>query len=134
VSGQSDYLELKLLDHVLGATVYTAPATVYLALYSVTPGDAGGGTELSGNGYARVAVTNNATNWPAAAAGAKSNGAAVVFPTATPSNWTAAVAFGILDNSSGGNLLYWGPLTESVTILANETPQFNIGDIIVTED
>jgi len=134
MSGKSDYLELKLLDHVLGATVFTTPATVYVGLFSVTPGDPGGGTELSGNGYARVAVTNNTTNWPNAAAGSKSNGTDIVFPTATPSDWTAAVAFGIFDASVAGNLLVWGALTGTVTVLAGETPQFNAGDLTYTED
>ena len=134
MSGKSDYLELKLLDHVFGATVFTTPATVYLALFSVSPGDTGGGTELVGNGYARVAVTNNVTNWPNAAAGLKSNGAAFAFPVAITSNWAGAVAFGIFDASTAGNLLYWGLLTATLTILVGETAQFNVGDISITED
>src|SRR3989304_5914505 len=71
---KSDFLENELLDHVLGNAAYAAPATVYFGLYSVGPSDVGGGTELTGSGYARIAVTNNATNYPAASGGAKSNG------------------------------------------------------------
>src|SRR3972149_591973 len=71
---KSDFLENELLDHVLGNAAYAAPATVYFGLYSVGPSDVGGGTELTGSGYARIAVTNNATNFPAASGGAKSNG------------------------------------------------------------
>jgi len=93
---KSDFLELKLLDHVLGNTAYTAPTIVYVALYTVAPTDAGGGTEVTGGAYARVAVTNNITNWPAAAGGLKSNGTEIVFPTATAS-WGTVVAFAVLD-------------------------------------
>ena len=49
----SDYLENKLIDHFLGTTSYTMPTPVYVALYTVTPSDAGGGTEATGGSYAR---------------------------------------------------------------------------------
>jgi len=45
---KSNYLEDELLDHVLGGADWARPATVYIALYTVTPGDAGGGTEVTG--------------------------------------------------------------------------------------
>jgi hypothetical protein len=100
----TDYLENKMLDHILSATTYTPPATLYVGLFSVAPGEATSGTELSGGSYARVAVTNNSTNFPAASGGSKTNGAAFTFPTAT-ADWSAAVAAGLFDASSGGNLL-----------------------------
>lgn len=130
---KSDFLELELLDHVLGAAVYTAPGTVYVALYTAAPTDAGGGTEVTGGSYARVAVTNNVTNWPAAAAGAKSNGTVITFPTAT-ANWGTVTSFAILDASSGGNFLYWATLTTNRDVLSGDTPSFAVGTLVVTED
>jgi hypothetical protein len=130
---KSDYLELELLDHVLGNAAYSAPSTVYVALYTVAPTDAGGGTEVTGGSYARKAVTNNATNWPAAAAGAKSNGTAITFVTATAS-WGTVVAFAILDAATNGNFLYWGDLTTPKTIGSGDTASFAVGDLDVTED
>ena len=130
---KSDFLELELLDHVLGNAAYSAPATVYVALYTAAPTDAGGGTEVSGGSYARVAVTNNATNWPAAAAGAKANGTDITFPEAT-ANWGEVVAFAILDAESAGNFLYWADLTASKTINSGDTAKFAVGDLDVTED
>ena len=53
MAGFSDYLEDKVLDHVFGGTAYTAPTTLYVALYTVAPTDTGGGTEVSGGAYAR---------------------------------------------------------------------------------
>ena len=35
----SDYLENKVLGHVFGGTAYTAPSTLYVALYTVAPSD-----------------------------------------------------------------------------------------------
>ncbi len=129
---KSDYLENKILDHFLGAVTYTPPATVYIAAYTVAPTDAGGGTEVTGGSYARVAVTNNATNFPAAVAGSKSNGTAINFATAT-ADWGTLVAVGIFDAASGGNLLAWADLT--VSKLIQNTDQFFIpvGGAVFTE-
>jgi hypothetical protein len=128
----SDYLELKVLDHILGATAYTAPATVYIALFTATPSDSGGGTEVSGGSYARVSVTNNTTNWPNAAAGSKANGATFTFPTASGS-WGTVTQFGIFDASSAGNLLYWGDLTSSQAVASGSTASFASGQITITQ-
>lgn len=59
---------LAILDALMGSTVI-GPATLYAALMTVMPAGTGGGTEFAGGGgsYARVALTNNSTNFPAAA-------------------------------------------------------------------
>lgn len=111
---------------------YTPPANVYFALYAVAPTDAGGGTEFDGTtepGYARAAVTNNATNFPNAASASKTTGANVTFAANSgASAWTAAIAWGIFDASTGGNLLIWGtmnaiacPAAAAITIPSGTT-------------
>lgn len=130
---KSNYLEDELLDHVLGNAAYSAPETVYVALYTAAPTDAGGGTECTGGDYDRADVTNNATQWPAASSGSKSNGEDITFAQATAS-WGTVVAFGLFDANSGGNLLYWGDLTASKVIDNGDTAKFAAGDITITED
>lgn len=130
---KSDFLENEILDHVLGNAAYTAPGTVYIALFTVAPTDSGGGTECTGGSYARVTVTNNATNWPAASGGAKSNGTEIVFVEATAS-WGTVLAFGIFDAITAGNLLYWATLTVNKAIDTGDTAKFAVGDLDVTED
>lgn len=130
---KSNTLENALLDHVLGGGDYTRPATVYIALYTAAPTDAGGGTEVTGGSYARASVTNNATNWPAASGGAKSNGTEITFPTAS-ANWGTVVAFGIFDALTVGNLLFWADLATSKAINTGDTAKFAVGDIDITED
>ncbi len=127
----NDFLEDELLDHVFGAAAYTAPATLYVALYTVAPSDTGGGTEVTGGSYARVAVTNNATNFPAASGGAKSNGTVITFPTAT-ANWGTVVAFAILDAATNGNFLCWADLTTSKAVNSGDTASFAVGDLDIT--
>lgn len=130
---KSDYLENKLLDHVLGGADYARPATVYLAAFTASPADSGGGTEVAGGSYARVAVTNDATRFPAAAGGSKANGTAIAWPLAT-ANWGTVVAIGVFDAAAAGNLLYWGDLTVSKAINTNDQLQIGVGDLVITED
>ena len=130
MSAFSDYLENKVLDHLLGAVPFTAPGTVYFALYTSAPSDAGGGTEVSGGGYSRVAVVNNATNWPAATAGTKRNGAVITFPEATAA-WGSITAIGILDAATAGNLLFWTSIT-SRSVVTGDIPRFNAQGVSIT--
>ena len=118
-SGKGDTLRNALLDHVLGGPDYSRLATVYVALFTVAPTSAGGGTEVSASGYARVAVTNDDTNFPAASSHAKKNGVDIDFGTAGTS-WGTIVAAAIMSAAEDGDLLYFG------TLLANKT--VNSGD------
>jgi len=130
---KSDFLELEVLDHVLGNLAYTAPANVYVALYTADPSDAGGGTECTDGSYARATVVNNYTNWPNASSGAKANGTEITFTEATAS-WGTVCAFGIFDNLTVGNLLYWAELTTNKTIDSGDTAKFAVGDLDILED
>ena len=112
---KTTYLRNKILDHMLGGPDYTRPATVYVALFNAAPSIAGGGTEVSGGSYARVAVTNDATNWPAASSGQKSNGLAVTFAQATAS-WGTVTHAAIFDALTGGNMLHFTTLPNPRTV------------------
>jgi hypothetical protein len=125
MSSFSDYLENELLDHVFRNAALTSPSAVYLALYTVAPTDAGGGTEVSGSGYAREEIT-----FGAASGGAISNTAAVEF-TASGGNFGTVVAVGIFDASTSGNLLAWDGIT-SAEVNDGDTISFAIGDIDIT--
>lgn len=129
------YLENKALDIILGGTPWTAPATVYIALSTSAFTAASTGSamsEVTGAGYTRVAVTNNATNWPVAASGSKSNGAVFTFPAAT-GNWGTALSFYIVDAATGGNALYGADLTTARTINSGDTASFPVSAITLTE-
>lgn len=108
------------------ATAGSGPATLWVGLFTATPSDTGGGTEVSGGSYARVAITSSLANWAGTQAaasttastgtsGTTSNNAAITFP-APSANWNTITSFGIFDAVSGGNLLVWGALTTSKTV------------------
>ncbi len=127
-----DYLENKILDHIFGGGDFARPATLYVGLCSSIT-DAGAITgEPSGSGYARVAVTNNATNWPAASGGAKSNGTAITFPKATGSWGTLSAAF-ISDAASGGNILLWASLGGSIVPDTDDVVTIAAGDFDISQ-
>lgn len=129
MAGLSDYLELELLDHILGVGSYTAP-TPYLALFTAAPSDAGGGTEVSGGSYARV---NISSSFSAAASGASANTSPITFPTATAS-WGTVTHVGIYDASTSGNLLAWDALDASKAVGNGDVIAFAIGDLEITLD
>ena len=127
MAGFSDYLEDKVLAHVFGGVAYTQP-TKHVALYTVAPTDTGGGTEVTGGSYARQtgAFTVSGTN-PTTA----SNSAAIEYPTAT-ANYGTVVAVGILDASSGGNLLAYANLDTSKSVTTGDVFRFDTGDLDIT--
>ncbi len=133
MAGKSDYLENKVLDHIYGATAYTAPTTIYVALFTATPSDSGGGTEVTGGSYARASITNNTTNFPNASGGSKSNGTKITFATSTAS-WGTVTHFALFDASTAGNMLYFGALDNPQTIGINNIFQLTAGSLVITED
>jgi hypothetical protein len=130
MAGFTNFSEDLVLDWLLTNGSATRPTAWYVALYTVAPGEAGGGTEVSGGSYARTAVTFTVSGTAPTTA---SNSAAVEFPTATGS-WGTIVAAGIFDASTSGNLLAFANLTTSKTVDSGDVLRFNTGEIDVTLD
>ena len=122
----SNYLENKILDHFLGTTAYTKPTTVYVALYTAAPSDAGGGTEATGGSYARQVST-----FSAASGGATSNATNVDFASMPAST---IVAIGVHDALTAGNLLVWGTLSSNKALDAGDTLRIAAGDLDISID
>ena len=122
----SNYLENALINGTLRATNYTAPTTVYVALYTSDPTDADTGTEVSGTSYARQAVTFGAPS-----NGVTTNSAAVEFPQAGGS-WGTVTHIGLRDALTTGNLLYHTPLDASKTIATGDVFRIATGSLSVT--
>lgn len=132
----SNSLEKQLQDKWLGGTDFTPAATIYVGLSSTTINDDGSGiTEPSGGSYARVAVTNNPSNWPNAsgATALKQNANNIVFPAAT-ADWGTVTHFFFADAASAGTMLAWGALTASKTIQTGDTASFAALAITCTLD
>lgn len=135
MAGFVDSVEQKLLDHFLTDPAYTPPATMYLALSTTTPTEAGGNfTEPSTGSYARVSTA--AADWSAASGTApavKTNTAVKTFPTAT-ADWSSGsnmTYFGLFDASTAGNLLAFGLLGTAKPVLNGDTASFAAGALVL---
>lgn len=128
MTAKTDYLETAILNHIRGGAALSQPAGLYLALFTTSTNDAGGGTEATGNGYARQAVTLGA---PSGNQSANTN-----TPTFTASGGSIGpVTHGAIhDAVSGGNMLYHGALGASKTIASGESLEFPPGSVTITED
>lgn len=130
----SDYLENKLTDFVFRGQAYTAPTTIYVALFTSACTDAAIGTEVSGGAYARPGLAASLANWAGTQAaastvassgtsGTTSNNAVITF--ATPSaGWGLVTHIGMMDAVIAGNLLVCTALTTSKTINSGDSVSF----------
>jgi len=125
----SNYLETELLDHVFGGAAYTAPATLYLALFTSNPDEDASGTEVSTSGTAYVRQTVTFTT----VGNTTSNTAAVEFPTATASFGTVSHV-GVMDAETGGNLLAYAALSSSKDIATGDVFRVPAGDLDISLD
>lgn len=103
------------------------PTAWYLGLFTAAPGEAGGGTELSGSGYARQAITFTVSGNNA------SNNAAIEFPTASGS-WGTITHVAVFDASTSGNMIAYASLTASKTIDTGDVLRVPTGDLDINLD
>lgn len=130
MAGLSNFAEDLVLDWLFTTATATRPTSWYVALYTVAPGEGGGGTEVSGGSYARQSATFTVSGTAPTTA---SNSGAIEFPTAT-ANWGTIVAAGIFDASTSGNLIAFADLTASKTIQSGDVLRFNAGTLTITLD
>jgi hypothetical protein len=119
MSSFSDYTENLVLTWLFTGSSATRPTAWYVGLFTAAPSDTGGGTEVTGNGYDRVAT---GTISGSGTATTFTNAAAIEFAAASGGNWGSIGWAGIFDASSSGNLLAWAPLSTARTI--------NDGDVL----
>lgn len=124
----SNYLENKILDHVLRNVSYTSPTTAYVGLFTSDPTDAGTGTEVSGGSYARQVLSVTT-----ASGGIVTSSGDVTFPQAT-ATWGTISHIGILDALTSGNLLMHTALTTSKVIETGDILKVSSGNLTVTLD
>ena len=139
MSSASNYLEDKILDHVLGegARNFTSPANLYVALFTET----GSGTlanleagvltdeiSTSGSAYSRQGI-----NFSAAVNGTAASDGTVTFSTAT-SNWGTVTAVAVVDSATAGagNVLFYGNLSVAKLIETGDTFQIATTNLTVS--
>ena len=127
MGSMSDYLATKVRDHTLRNIAYTSPTTVYLACFTTATTEAGGGTEVTGGSYARVAIAFSAGVY---AGLAEQSGSVAIanMPTCT------VVSIALMDAASSGNMLFHARLPRQRSLTAGQSFDLNSGDFRVLVD
>jgi len=119
--------ETTTLTWLFTAGSATRPTAWYLGLFTSDPGESGAGTEVSGGGYAREAVTFTVSGNTA------TNSGAIEWDAATAS-WGTVTHIAIMDAASGGNMIASNALTASKTIGIDDIIRVPAGDLDITLD
>jgi hypothetical protein len=130
MSSFTDHTENLVLTWLLTSGTATRPTAWFVGLFTAAPSDTGGGTEVTGNGYARVATgTINVSGTSPTNA---TNAAAIEFAAASGGNWGSIGWAGIFDASTSGNLIAWAALSTARTINDGDVLRIPAGDLDVT--
>lgn len=130
----TDFAENKLVDALLRGQAIGTPASFYIGLDTSACTEVGGGIEVTGGSYARVAVTSSLANWAGTQAaasttassgtgGTSSNNAVITFPTPS-AGWGTVLSVRFWDAASAGAAWICIALTSSQTINTGNTVTF----------
>jgi hypothetical protein len=113
---------------------WRAGATIYLALYTADPGEAGSAITNEGayTGYARVAITK-ASGWTDGGS-TFTNAGLLQFPQCTGGSETLTHGGLVTTASGAGQLLISGALGANLAVSNLIQPQFAIGAVSVVAD
>ena len=130
MSSFTDYTENLVLTWLFTGSSATRPTAWYVGLFTAAPSDTGGGTEVTGNGYERVATGTLSVSGTSPTN--CTNAAAIEFAAASGGNWGTITHIAIFDASTSGNMLGWAALTTSRTINDGDIIRIPAGDLDIT--
>ena len=107
-----------------------AAGSLFVALFTVAPGEAGGGTEAVYTGYARVAVARSSAGWTITD-NVAANTAEITFGECTDGSETI-IGAAIMTALTGGDMLYWND-DPNLAVSVGVIPSFAIGSLTITD-
>jgi hypothetical protein len=126
----SNYLENEILDWVNGGAFPSQPSATWVQLFDGSPDETGsGGTGL----YTRVAVAAGGWTTTTGATATITNTNAIVM-NASAATTAFADNFGVFDNSTSGNLLFYGALAVPKTVSVGDEIRFNASSLTIRID
>ena len=126
----SNYLENEILDWVNGGAFPSQPSATWVQLFDGSPDETGsGGTGL----YTRVAVEAGGWTTTTGATATITNTNAIVM-NASAATTAFADNFGVFDNSTSGNLLFYGALAVPKTVSVGDEIRFNASSLTIRVD
>lgn len=141
MSGLSQFVTPRALDHTTGKTAYTRP-TLYLALCTTTPTSASTGSTIveptSGQyaGYARQLLPPGTFNAASISGGGVAvTGATITFPiSGGGSSGCTITGYALCDSATigAGNMIWYGAFQANMPISANNQPSVPSGNLNLT--
>lgn len=130
MAGNSKYVQLALTNWFRGTAMPTAPASLELALSTVSISDDGSNIVEPAivNGYARQAITLTAPVHTENLGTLVQNSNAIVFPTVTTATWGTIIAAAVFD-AVGGEMLFEGDLVAPRNGPVGDTLSFGVGTL-----
>lgn len=130
----SNYLEEKYINAAFRGETFPVPTGLYLALYTASPGEAGGANEVTASWYARQDMAQGgaiATAFTPPADGTTANAKNILFPAVT----TAAITIthvALHDALTGGNMLYYTDLVQAKTLQVGDVFSVPVSGMSIT--
>jgi len=118
---------------VAGLQNSASAGSLYLALHTADPGDAGTATtsEAAYGSYARVGVARSGAGWTVSSRNV-TNAADIVFPTRSDVGTEVLTHWAIVKETSGASIiLFKGSLSDSLSVTLNIAPRITAGSLDV---
>jgi hypothetical protein len=126
MSSLTNYAENQLAVWLFTNGAVARPTQWFIALFTSDPGEAGGGAELSGSGYARQAATFSVSG------NIVSNTAVIEFQST--GNWPAITHVAVMTAATGGQMLSRKDLTPARDPETNDIVRIAAGAVQVVFD
>jgi len=125
----TNFLEDEVLDHILKTGSYSPPATVYLALFTGDPGEAGSvAAEATYTGYERAAITFGAASGRSITQSGQVNFPAASGGSSVVTHWGLMLA----GTKTISDMMAYGAFTTGKTITAGYQPFVATTEVVVT--
>ena len=139
MAGKSDAFADLVLDLLVsGTTINPGTWTPHVALFTTSPTDAGGGTEVDHSTVRQnldTAGYTTITDESGSGAGREtSNNAAISWSNWDGTSPSTILSAGIYTASTAGTFLYWNTLTASRVINTGETATFAANALVIVEN
>ena len=121
----SNTFETRTLQWLFSTASVTRPTVWYVGLFTSNPGEASGGTEVSGGNYAREVITFTISDDLA------TNDAAIEFNVPS-ADWGTISHVAVFDALTGGNQIAYAALATARTINNGDVIRFPAGDLDIT--
>ena len=132
----SDAYEDAVLDHILGTTELTFDGTIFLALGTDATPSKTTFTEVATPGtlgYARKAITFNASGTDGIAEGPATGAGTITFGPCTDTQWGTLKSFALYTASTGGTRITQGALSDQTKVVGvGDSATVAEGSIVVT--